>query len=85
MSEDKVKLAVEYALSQLNRIHGDQYFENQELEQRYKDSLEAVFNSNPDLLRVLTTFLRKCNIRENSISHKACRALDLWFNQKTFP
>ncbi|MEA0971129.1 Restriction endonuclease subunit R [Candidatus Megaera venefica] len=27
--------------------------------------------------RVLTTFLRKCNIRENSISHKACRALDL--------
>ncbi len=35
--------------------------------------------------RVLTTFLRKCNIRENSISHKACRALDLRFNQKTFP
>ena len=38
-----------------------------------------------DKQRVLTTFLRKCNIRENSIPHKPCRALDLQFNQKTFP
>ena len=30
--------------------------------------------------RVLTTFLRKCNIRENSILQKACRALDLQFS-----
>ena len=31
-------------------------------------------------IRVLTTFLRKCNIRENSILQKACRALDLQFS-----
>ena len=33
-----------------------------------------------ELVRVLTTFLRKCNIRENSILQKACRALDLQFS-----
>jgi plasmid replication initiation protein len=49
---------------------------------RIKKKKESI----PEVLeRVLTTFLRKCNIRENSISHKACRALDLRFNQKTFP
>jgi hypothetical protein len=45
---------------------------------------KSIGESLPDI-RVLTTFLRKCNIRENSIPHKACRALDLRFNQKTFP
>jgi (p)ppGpp synthase/HD superfamily hydrolase len=42
-------------------------------------------SSMPAIQRVLTTFLRKCNIRESSIPHKPCRALDLQFNQKTFP
>lgn len=54
MSEDKVKLAVEYALSRLNRVHGGQYFENKKLEQRYKDIMEVAFNSHPDLINLFT-------------------------------
>ncbi len=54
MSEDKVKMAVEYAVSQLNRANNGKYFKNQKLEQRYKNILERVFNLNPKQINVFT-------------------------------
>lgn len=54
MSEEKVKIAVEYAVSQLNRANNGKYFKNQKLEQRYKNILERVFNLNPKQINVFT-------------------------------
>jgi hypothetical protein len=54
MSEDKVKMAVEYAVNQLNRANNGKYFKNQKLEPRYKNIMERVFNLNPKLINVFT-------------------------------
>lgn len=54
MSKDKVKMAVEYAVSQLNRANNGKYFKNQKLEQRYKNIMERVFNLKPDLINLFT-------------------------------